>query len=79
MEPVEIRTECYSGYRADEYPKCFYLDDVRYEITDIKESWYQGEQDPQQPVRQYFRVVTSWGGEYLLRHDLKAERWYLCI
>jgi hypothetical protein len=79
MELIEIDTECYSGYKADEYPKCFYRDNERYEITDVTDHWYESEQDPSVPVSCFFRVLTDIGGRYLLKHDLQTDRWYLCL
>jgi len=34
-ELIEVKVECYSGYKADEYPICFYQDDQRFEILEI--------------------------------------------
>jgi len=76
FKPVHV--ECYSGYRADEYPRCFYRDNERYEITAILDRWYQGERDPGGPVSNYFRVETSRGETFILKHDLDADAWYLC-
>jgi hypothetical protein len=77
-EFIPINVESYSGYRADEYPKCFYRDNERYEIKEILDRWYQGYQDPAMPAADYFRVETSSGQTCIIRHDLSADAWFLC-
>lgn len=77
-ELIPITVESYSGYKADEHPTCFYLDNDRYEICEITDRWYQGDRDPTVPVSDYFRVETTRGETYILKHDLSADTWYLC-
>jgi hypothetical protein len=43
---VPIRVECHSGYRADEYPQCFFRNDDGYEVREITDRWYQSDRDP---------------------------------
>jgi len=56
---IPIEVECHSGYKADEYPKCFHLNNDRYEIVEIPDRWYQGELDPEWPASNYFKVHTD--------------------
>ena len=42
-DSIPIEVECHSGYKADEYPKCFYRDDEKFEIKEISDRWYQGD------------------------------------
>ena len=76
---VSITVECHSGFKADEYPKCFYRDGVRFEITEILDRWYQGDSNPEFPVSNYFKVKTSAGEQYFLKHDLQRDKWYMVI
>jgi hypothetical protein len=76
-EPVPIKVECHSGYKADEYPKCFHWNDERHEIDEILDRWYQGDQNPVWPVSNYFKVKTADGRQFILKHDLERDRWYL--
>jgi len=75
---IPIKVECYSGYKADEYPKCFYWNDEKYEIQEVTDRWYQGDRDPEWPVANYFKVNTTDGEQYIIRHDLENDEWYLC-
>jgi hypothetical protein len=77
-ELVSIKTECYSGYKADEYPKCFMWQGVRYEVQEILDRWYQWDAEQKHPVSDYFKVKTASGDQYILKHELQHDRWYLC-
>lgn len=78
MKLIPISVECHAGYKADEYPKCFYLDDIRYEIVEVTDRWYQGDYNPEWPVSNYFKVADSAGGQFIIKHDLQADKWFLC-
>jgi len=75
---IPIKVECHAGYKADEYPECFYLDNNEFSITEITDRWYQGDANPEYPVSNYFKVRTDSGDEYIIKHDLENDRWYLC-
>jgi hypothetical protein len=44
-ELIEIRVECYSGYKADEYPIFYYRDAKRFEIREIIDRGHQGDRN----------------------------------
>lgn len=71
---IPVRAESYSGYIADEYPKCFYIDDIRYEVLEVTDRWYQGDVDPEFPVSDYFKVIASDKKEYILKHEIRNDR-----
>jgi hypothetical protein len=75
---IPIKVECHSGYKADEYPLCFYWNEDRYEIREITDRWYQGERDPAWPVSNYFKVETGSGGPFIIKHELENDSWFLC-
>lgn len=77
-ELISIRTECYSGYKADEYPKCFMWHGTRYEVKEIIDRWYQWDADQKHPVSDYFKVESTEGQQYILKHELEHDKWYLC-
>jgi hypothetical protein len=74
---IPIEVECYSGYKADEYPKYFYLDDKKFEIKEITDRWYQGKSDPEFPVSNYFKTKTESGEIFIIKHDLEQDKWFL--
>lgn len=75
---IPILVECHSGYKADEYPRCFYLDNNRFDIKEITDRWYQGDNNPEFPVSNYFRVNAGNSKQYILKHELQSDKWYLC-
>jgi hypothetical protein len=79
MAEIPIEVECYAGYKADEYPKCFHWNNDRYEIVEIVDRWYQGELDPEWPVSDYFRVITDRDGPFIIKHEIVADEWYLYL
>jgi hypothetical protein len=78
MKLIPVKAECYSGYIADEYPRCFTLKNEKFEIREVTDRWYQGETNPEYPVSNYFKVKTMCGKEFILKHDLQSDIWYLC-
>ncbi|NMC38550.1 MAG: cytoplasmic protein [Bacteroidales bacterium] len=76
---VPVNVDCYSGHKADEYPKCFYLNDELFIITEIIDRWYQGDANPEFPPADYFKITTFTRKQFILKHDLKDERWYAYI
>jgi len=79
MVLTPVKVESYSGYKADEYPKYFYWNSTRYEIQEITDRWYQSEPNPEWSVSDYFRIVAMDGTQYLLKHDLEKDEWFLCL
>jgi hypothetical protein len=59
-----------SGYKANERPLRFELDDQTYEIEAVEEQW-------RSPDGTYFRVRTTEGERYLLRYDEHEDEWTL--
>ncbi|KPK82754.1 MAG: hypothetical protein AMS27_14060 [Bacteroides sp. SM23_62_1] len=79
MELIPIEVECHAGYKADEYPKCFYREDEKFDIQEITDRWYQGDTNPVWPVSNYFKVLTTSGEKYIIKHDLESDKWYICV
>jgi hypothetical protein len=76
---IPINVECYSGYKADEYPTCFCHEGIKYEITEITDRWYQSDKNPEWPVSDYFKVKTACGKLFIIKHDLDNDLWNLLL
>jgi hypothetical protein len=74
-----IYVECHSGYKADEYPRRFYWDNICFEIEEVQDRWYQGDKQPDFPAASYFKVRTTGQKIYLLKHESENDRWFLWI
>jgi hypothetical protein len=68
--PRKIQVTAYSGYKANERPLSFVLDDKRLEVKDLVDRWYGVEHD-------YFKVLASDGTVYLLRWNRQLDMWFL--
>src|SRR5215831_18147150 len=67
---VPIHVDSYSGYKANERPRQFVLDDEIYEIAAVLDQWYE-------PSAVYFKVKSTEGKTYLLRYDEQTDEWTL--
>jgi hypothetical protein len=77
MKLIPVKVECHSGYKADEYPICFYWLDLKYEIIEIADRWYQTKATPDWPIANYFKVRTAGKQEFILKHELQNDQWFL--
>jgi len=77
MNLIPIKVECHSGYKADEYPICFYWENIKFEIKEISDRWYQAHPTPDWPVADYFKVCTADNTKYIIKHELKSDQWFL--
>ena len=67
---VRIFVDAYSGYKANERPRQFTLDEAIYEIAAVLDQWYE-------PAATYFKVQSTEGKTYLLRYDVSNDEWSL--
>ena len=67
-----LRVECYAGYRADERPEAFWLQERRIVVRAILDRWL-GEDHA------YFKVTGDDGARYILRRDDRHDRWALIL
>ena len=77
MKTVPIVVESHAGYKADEYPKFFYWHDIKFEIKEISDRWYQSDLNAERPVVDYFKVRTTTDMQCILKHDIENDEWYL--
>ena len=59
-----------SGFKANERPSQFVLDEEIYEIAAVLDQWYE-------PSATYFKVQSTEGKTYLLRYDEQSDEWTL--
>lgn len=72
MATIPLRVECYAGYRGEETPRRFFIDDHLYEIKEVVDAWLA-------PEHRYFKVETVEGDLFILRHDIATESWELTL
>ncbi len=77
MRLIPIQVECYAGAKADETPRRFSWHGETREVAEVLDRWYQVESKPEWPRADYFKVSTIDEREYLLKHDLESDQWFL--
>ncbi len=58
---MTVHVECYSGYKTEERPVRFRLDDHDHIVEELVDQW-------QSPDATYFKVRSDDGNLYILRH-----------
>jgi len=77
MKLIPIQVECYAGTKADETPRRFLWEERSIEVGEVPDRWYQVESKPEWPRADYFKVRGMDQTEYLLKHDLESDEWFL--
>ena len=77
MRLIPIQVECYAGIKADETPRRFVYHGQPIEVTEVLDRWYQIESQPEWPRADYFKVRGANEHDYLLKHDLESDEWFL--
>jgi len=77
MELIAIKVECYAGAKADEKPRRFTWQGRVIEVSEVVDRWYQVESKPEWPRADYFKLRGTDEHEYLLKHDLESDEWFL--
>lgn len=68
IQPIKV--ECYSGYKADERPVSFILNDKKIMVDRTIEQW-------RTPDADHFKVMADDGKRYQLVHDTIKDGWIL--
>lgn len=68
--PIDIRMECYSGYRAEETPKVMHFSGRRVIVAEILDRWLA-------PDHRYFKLLGDDRCLYIIRHDVVTFRWQM--
>ncbi len=67
---LPIYVDAHSGYKANERPLRFSLDEETYDIASIEDRWHE-------PDAEYFKVRTTNSKTYLLRYEQQGDVWTL--
>ena len=65
-----IEVVAYSGYKANERPLYFILNNQKLEVRNVIKRWYGVEHD-------YFKVLADDGKVYLMRWQRTLDLWFL--
>lgn len=67
---MEIRVECYAGYRCEETPRRLRMGERHISVAAVQDRWLA-------PDHRYFKIVGDDGGLYIIRHDPHKDTWQL--
>ena len=67
---IEIRVECYAGYRAEETPRIIRFKSRKIEVKKVLDRWLD-------PDYRYFKLLGDDKAIYIIRHDMKNRAWEL--
>jgi len=77
MEYEQIRVECHSGYKVNEYPFAFTFQGRRWEVSKILDRWHEGGIEPERPIIDYFRIQTGEGRIFILMYASHLDEWFI--
>ncbi|GAB6905487.1 hypothetical protein JCM12296A_13220 [Desulfosarcina cetonica] len=67
---MNIRVECYAGYRGEETPRRFFMGQRCIAVVAVQDRWLA-------PDHRYFKLMGDDGGLYIVRHDPYIDEWQL--
>jgi hypothetical protein len=70
IAPKKIEVVAYSGYKANERPLYFVMDNRKLEVTRMIDRWYGEEHD-------YFKVLANDGKVYVLQWQRMPDLWFV--
>jgi hypothetical protein len=68
--PLKIEVAAYSGYKANERPLYFVLDQKKRVVVNVMDRWYGEEHD-------HYKVLADDGKVYLIRWHRLQDLWFL--
>jgi hypothetical protein len=66
---LRVQVQCYAGYRGEQRPLSFYINQRCIEVVEVIDQWYG-------PDHRYFKLLCD-EGVYILRHNIDEEYWEL--
>ncbi len=73
---LPLAVKCYSGFKLNQRPLSFFLDEREFMVMDIEGSWFE-EDEVSRARHACFRVRADDGDLYLLGYDEGADSWSL--
>ena len=67
---LQIKVQCYAGYRGEETPRAILLTSRKIQVTQILDRWLA-------PDHRYFKCLGDDDAVYIIRHDQNTWTWEL--
>ena len=69
---MQIRVDCYAGYRGEETPRFIRLAHNKIEAIQVLDRWLA-------PDHRYFKILGDDEATYIIRHDSVSGQWELVL
>ena len=69
---MQIRVDCYAGYRGQEIPRFINVADNKIEVTQVLDRWLA-------PDHRYFKIRGDDNATYIIRSDTESGQWELVL
>ena len=69
---MQIRVDCYAGYRGEETPRFIKLADNKIEVIQVLDRWLA-------PDHRYFKLLGDDEATYIIRNDSVSGQWELVL
>ncbi len=76
MHSREIKITSYSGYKDEESPLSFLMDDEKIGVVEVLKKWIEEEQGSRK-IKRFFKVQGSDGYIHTLFYDEQLKAWFL--
>jgi hypothetical protein len=70
MPVMQIRVDCYAGYRGEETPRFIKLAGHKIEVVEVRDRWLA-------PDHRYFKILGDDEATYIIRNDSVSGQWEL--
>ena len=67
---MQIRVNCYAGYRGEETPRSIIMADNTIEVMELQDRWLA-------PDHRYFKIIGEDNATYIIRHETATRQWQL--
>ena len=67
---MNIKVECYAGYRGEETPRRMWMGDRKIDVKEVRDRWLA-------PNHRYFKILGDDNAIYIIRHDSSSWVWEL--
>ena len=74
-----ITVQTHSGFKSDEHPQSFDFQERRWQVDEIIDRWHEGSEQAGHPNFSYFKVHTSDGSIFILRHNTRFDSWAILL
>jgi hypothetical protein len=78
VKEKKIRVVAYAGYRNEELPRQFYIDDEQIDVSKVIRSWTMEDKESDKRQR-FFKVKGSDGYIHTILYDEFSQEWFLAV